>query len=47
MEIYRLSEESDKLLPEETIYQVFLSGVPENKVKEFNEIYQRWHGGFG
>jgi len=44
-EIYRLSEESDELLPEETIYQVFLSGAPENKVKEFNEIYQRWHGG--
>ena len=44
-EIYRLSEESDELLPEETIYQVFLSGAPENRVKEFKEIYQRWHGG--
>ena len=46
-EIYRLSEESDELLPEETIYQVFLSGVPDNNVMEFKKIYQRWHGGFG
>ena len=46
-EIYRLSEESDELLPEETIYQAFLSRIPENQVKEFKEIYQRWHGGFG
>ena len=44
-EIYRLSEESDELLPEDTIYRVFLSGVPEDKVKGFKEIYQRWHGG--
>jgi hypothetical protein len=44
-EIYLLSEESDVLLPEETIYQTFLSRVPENKVNEFKEIYQRWHGG--
>jgi len=44
-EIYRLSQESNELLPEETIYQVFLSRVPEDKVKEFKEIYQRWHGG--
>ena len=46
-EIYRLSEESDELLPEETIYQAFLSRIPENQVKEFKEIYQRWHVGFG
>ena len=44
-EIYRLSQESDELLPEEIIYQVFFSRVPEDKVKEFKEIYQRWHGG--
>ena len=45
-EIYRLSEESEELLAEETIYRVFLNRIPENKVNEFKEIYQRWHGGF-
>lgn len=46
-EIYRLSEETDELLPEEAIYQVFLNGVEDHKVKGLKEIYQRWHGGFG
>lgn len=44
-EIYELSESVDRLVTEDEIYEAFLSRVPADKISEFKEIYQRWHGG--
>ena len=44
-EIYELSLSEDQVVAEDKIYHAFLSRVAPDKVAEFREIYQRWHGG--
>lgn len=42
---YNVSKSTDRLITEEEIYQAFLRHTPEDKLSDFQEIYDRWHGG--
>lgn len=44
-ETYNASISSDRLISEEEIYQSFLRHTPKEKTNDFQEIYDRWHGG--
>lgn len=44
-ETYNASISSDRLITEEEIYQAFLRHTPKDKTSDFQEIYDRWHGG--
>lgn len=44
-EIYNASESEDRLITEDEIYQAFLRHTPKEKISDFQDIYDQWHGG--
>ena len=44
-ETYNAAKSADRLITEEEIYQAFLRHSPKEKISDFQEIYDRWHGG--
>jgi hypothetical protein len=44
-ELYLLAQLEDRPLTETEIYQAFLRNTPSERVSEFKDLYNRWHGG--
>ena len=44
-QIYNSAKTADRLITEEEIYQAFLRHTPKEKISDFQDIYDRWHGG--
>ena len=44
-EIYQLATTESRLITEQEIYQTFLRHTPMDKIDDFQELYDRWHGG--